>query len=321
MNGQSHFRNGQWVLINAKCPLREKQRPFYALLTSFFEMGVRVDNSVIELVDVSKDNVIKSMTLNIDTSSVIPGSWILLDNQSTHEVFSNAKLLTNIRQVSRSLRIHTQAGTATTNWKGDLDGYGPAWHCKGGIANILSLAKVRARCCVTFNSNSGNEFLVHKEDGQICRFKQSRRGLYFMDLAGASTGVTLVDTVAENKAKCTNADCLRAVLARSNQKRMGRPSLRTFLRILRKKKLKNCPINEDDVAAAEHIFGPKLGSLKGKTTRTGQLQVRVRLLLIPAVTMERCRQLTLAADILKVNGVAFLASISRAITRSRCDLP
>jgi len=110
-----------------------------------------------------------------------------------------------------------------------MDGYGPVWYCRGGIANILSLAKVRDMHRVTFDSNNGNEFLVHKSDGQVRRFKQSRRGLYYMDTAESLTGVALVDTVAENKAKYTNADYLRAVLARSIQKRIGRPSLRKFL--------------------------------------------------------------------------------------------
>ena len=66
----------------------------------------------------------RDVKLNIG-SNVIPDTWVLLDNQSTVNVFANTKLLKNICQVNSSLRIHTQAGKTTTNWMGDLDGYGP----------------------------------------------------------------------------------------------------------------------------------------------------------------------------------------------------
>jgi len=110
---------------------------------SFFGAGTATMDDDVPTVDVTDSKLNKSVTLNINTSKVTPGTWILLDNQSTHGVFSNPNLLRDIRRVSGSLRIHTQAGTTTTSWKGDQDGYGPVWFCKGGIANILSLSKVR----------------------------------------------------------------------------------------------------------------------------------------------------------------------------------
>lgn len=77
-----------------------------------------------------------------DGYKFVPKTWILLDNQSTVDVFYNAELLQNIRQVGSSIQIHCNAGITTTNLKGDLPGYGTVWYHPKGIANILSLSRV-----------------------------------------------------------------------------------------------------------------------------------------------------------------------------------
>lgn len=104
----------------------------------------------------------RSVTMNLGSANGknIPKTWILLDNESTVDVFTNPKLLCNMRQEEGTLHIHTQAGTTVTNWKGNLPGYGMVWYCKNGIANILSLAHVKDRYQVTFDSANRNEFIV-----------------------------------------------------------------------------------------------------------------------------------------------------------------
>ena len=47
---------------------------------------------------------------------------------------------------------------------------------------------------------------------------------------------------------------------------MGRPSTTTFVEAHKNNGLLNCPVTPADVEAAEQIFGPDIGSLKGKTT-------------------------------------------------------
>jgi hypothetical protein len=140
------------------------------------------------------------VALNSNNTSNIPSDWILLDNQSTVDVFSNRNLLENIRKAPNSMRIRTQAGDITTNMIGDLHNYGPVWYCENGIANILSLNNVKSRYKVAFDSENGNEFLVHKPCGGTRTFRQSRRGLYYMNTSGGS-GATLISTVDENKSR------------------------------------------------------------------------------------------------------------------------
>ena len=73
----------------------------------------------------------------------IPDSWILLDSQSTVDVFKNKKLLKNIHDAKMALSLHCNAGIAMVNKNRDLPGYGTLWFYEDGIANILSLNNVK----------------------------------------------------------------------------------------------------------------------------------------------------------------------------------
>ena len=77
----------------------------------------------------------------------------------------------------------------------------------------------------------------------------------------------MVTTVRENKSRYTNEDYSKAVRAKELQIKIGRPNTRDFIRIVTTNQLPNCPVTKADIIAAEHIFGPDVGSIKGKTTR------------------------------------------------------
>lgn len=117
------------------------------------------------------------VTCQIGHDGKLPKTWILLDNQSTVDVFCNGELLTDIRESTESMEIHCNAGIASTNLIGDLDGYGPVWYHPNGIANILSLSRVKEHGYhVTYDSNGGNTFTVFKTDGSSRIFNESERG-------------------------------------------------------------------------------------------------------------------------------------------------
>jgi hypothetical protein len=111
----------------------------------------------------------------------------------------------------------------------------------------------------------------------------------------------------------TNRNYSMAELARQIQKRIGRPSTKTFLKIVENKLLPNCPITRDDILAAEHIFGPDVGSLKGKTVHRAPERVRGNLNNLPPVLMSRYRDVTLGGNIMFVNKIPFLMTISQNI--------
>ena len=107
---------------------------------------------------------------SVCSKNLILKTWILLDSQSTVDVISNGDLLTKIHQVKTTLRIRCNAGMKTTNFRGHLSGYGWVWFYPDGIANILSLSRVKDKYRVTFDSATDNCFRVHKDNGKILKF-------------------------------------------------------------------------------------------------------------------------------------------------------
>jgi hypothetical protein len=240
--------------------------------------------------------------------------WILLDNQSTLDVFSNPNLLTNIRESERSMTIHCNAGKTTTSQVGNLDGYGTVWYNPSGIANILSLSCVISNgYVVQYDSQNGNEFVLRGPNGHEIKFKQSEQGLYYVNGATVGTGTLFVNTVADNRSRYSSREYARAATARRLQQTMGCPSTRDFVDMVSRNLLPNCPVTVQDIKTAEDIFGPDLGSLRGKTVRRGGTHVEASTVSIPRSIITDHQRVVLCADVMTVNKIPFFVTISRKI--------
>ena len=142
--------------------------------------------------------------------------WVLLDNQSTVDVFMNAKLLNNIRKAEGDMVIHSHGSSRKTDMIGDLPGYPhPVWYDANGIANILSLYNIQKLHRVTYDSAASGSFVVHVGDREVV-FKMARRGLYYHDMNNAGYMFTL-KTVYENKQMYTKRQIKGAEAARKLQ--------------------------------------------------------------------------------------------------------
>jgi hypothetical protein len=87
-----------------------------------------------------------------------------------------------------------------------------------------------------------------------------------------------------------------------------------YLELATKGRILNCDVTRQDILNAEDIFGPNHGSLKGKTVRTASQQVRARgLVPIPTTIMAHYRRVVLCLDVMKVNKMSFLVTMSHAI--------
>ena len=90
--------------------------------------------------------------------------------------------------------------------------------------------------------------------------------------------------------------------------------MRDYIRYVENNLIPNCPVTRRDIVAAKHIFGPDIGSLKGKTTRRRPIGVDLYdHIPIPPGVMEQYHDIILAVDVLYVNKLPFIVTISRYI--------
>lgn len=187
---------------------------------------------------------------------------------------------------------------------GHLNGFGDVWYHPGGIANLLSLAAVQEIFHVRYDSAQ-----VTKPDGTQRTFKH-RSALYYFDTSEVA-GTMLVSTVAGNIEYHTDRAYEKAKLARWIQHIMGHPSVQTMKHAIMTNAIRNCLLTAKDINAAENIFRPSLAGLKGKTVRKPRETVPDAPLYLPADVHAMYRDVTLCVDIMYVDRIPFLVTISR----------
>ena len=147
-------------------------------------------------------------------------------------------------------------------------------------------------------------------------FNNPPKGCIFLDTSltpqptTSTNGTVLVNTVADNANSFSNANYAQAVLACKIQKIVGRPTTRAFIYFIKNNLLPNCPVSHKDVLRAKQIFGPNIRSLKGKTVRRQPPQVVVDKVSLPPTILQHYQEVMLACDIMYVNKIPFLMSIS-----------
>ena len=94
-------------------------------------------------------------------------SWLLLDNQSSTDIFKNASVLSNIQEVDSTLVLHTSGGTVRTNKMGTYQGYGDVWYHPGALTNIISFAKAKNNGYSLHYDNSSDSFIIKKKNVSI----------------------------------------------------------------------------------------------------------------------------------------------------------
>jgi len=75
--------------------------------------------------------------------------------------------------------------------------------------------------------------------------------------------------------------------------------------------IKNCPVTVEDIDKSEKIFGPDISSMKGKVTRKKPTPVVEDTIKLPHELRLAQMNITLCVDVIHVNSLTFLTTISR----------
>ena len=148
------------------------------------------------------------------------------------------------------------------------------------------------------------------------RFEPTAKGLYAYsqdnNIPQGEAWVFLT-TVKANREKYTRRAYSGALKARRLQNIIMFPGARQFESIIANNHLPNADVTREDIKAADDIFGANIGSLNGKTVSRPGHPVSGTSTPVPRDILQTHKRVTLSVDIMFVNSVPFLLTISRNI--------
>ena len=108
----------------------------------------------------------------------------------------------------------------------------------------------------------------------------------------------MISTVEETQMGYTKRQCERAKKARALCHSLGCPTIENLKHILRQRIITNCPVTIEDVNIATDIYGPDVGTLKGKSTRPKSTPYKDDYIKIPTEILEKHSDSRLCIDLM-----------------------
>ena len=235
---------------------------------------------------------------------------ILLDSQSSIDLFANKNLVTDIQPADKELMLSTNAGQKMINKKAYVPDYGWVYFDEDAVANVFSMAKMRDKFRVSYDENE-DALVVHHPKKSV-QFKRGEDNLYTLK-AKYNTKTCLVETVEDNKAFYTKRQVEKAKQARQLLHTLGFPTVNDMKVMIKMNSVSNCPVTIEDVELAEKIYGKDVASLKGKTVRRKPNPVVNNMIELPPELMEAQGKVEICFDILYINELPFLTTVSKNI--------
>jgi hypothetical protein len=168
---------------------------------------------------------------------------------------------------------------------------------------------------VTYNSRChGGKFVWHTDQGDIV-IKNNSKGMPYLDIQEleAKVALSFVQTVQGNMEGYMRHEVKEARAAREAQAMLGHPTDQEFLGVVRSGMILNCPVTPTAVKNANQIFCPDLAGVRGQMVRRPPKSMTTNHVKFPRAILVQHQRVTLAVDVMFVNGVPFLGSLSQGI--------
>jgi hypothetical protein len=183
---------------------------------------------------------------------------ILIDSQSTMDLFCNTALVSKISKSRSSMRLKSNGGTMVVTRKAMMEGYNKTvWFSTRSI-NIIALRNLIDQYRVTYDSDD-LMFVVHRESESKpnMEFKMHKSGLHYYD-PRKEQHLTFVNTVSENKTGFTKRQIKCSEIAQNLYKTLRYPSMKDFKWVIRSNQIKDCPVTIQDIDVATKIWARTL---------------------------------------------------------------
>ncbi len=129
----------------------------------------------------------------------------------------------------------------------------------------------------------------------------------------STNAVAMIQTVCQQYEGFTKRKVQDATAACKAQAMTGHPIDAQFLKLVRNNSIKNCPVKPGHITNAHSIFGPSIAGVRGRTTRQKPERVEAAVGHIPDDFYCLHKFVVLTANVMFVNGMAFLTTLSRKL--------
>jgi hypothetical protein len=231
-------------------------------------------------------------------------------------VFSNPSLLQNISDAPPVVITGVNKGTAavTTNKAGVLPGLEKVliYFSPQIKRNILRFSAVHQHYPIEWDPDT-SEFSFKDDIGEVHKFEENHH-VFSKLFPPPSSSLILHTTVADIKSQYSKQEVARADLSREIARRLGFESDSGLARVIRDSSIHNLPINLKDVTTAQHIYGPNIASLKGKSTEKKSINAPEN-----RVNRHEEKLQALILDIMYVNSEPYLITVSDPLNLTTVD--
>ncbi len=261
---------------------------------------------------------------------------VYIDTCATFGSTPYPHLLMNLKKEEHALMGHSNMGSGGMEMSGEMGAVYQMWLNKGGVATIIPLKVLEKIWPVTYDSRrNGGRFVIHTDQGNII-VKNNSKGMPYLDIrdveaevvlsfiqmtigaveaamVAPANAVSFIQTVRGNMEGHTQRKVEDARAAREAQAMLGHPTDRDFLGMVHSGMILNCPVTPNAVQNTHRIFGPDLAGVRGQMVSWPLDSVTTNYLQIPCALLERHQWVTLAVNVMFVNGVPFLVSVAKGL--------